>query len=96
MGQFREISIPSRRMHTEHVCTLSVYMCPGRCVCTRVHTWLATRITDRCSELPHEHRQHQRPHPAPLSGWAGWKSTGENIYIYIYIYMYIYVYTHML
>lgn len=44
---------------------------------------MASHRSDRYAERPHKHREHQQPHPTPFSGWAGWKSSGENIYIYI-------------
>lgn len=46
-----------------------------------IYTQLAPQITERHSEHPHEHRQHQQPRPAPLSGSPGWSSTSENIYV---------------
>lgn len=39
---------------------------------------LATQIAVRHSEHPHKQSQHPWPHPAPLSGCTGWKSTGDN------------------
>ena len=40
---------------------------------TRRSTWTGTE------KHPHKRRQHQWPHPDSLSGWAGWRSTGEYI-----------------
>lgn len=37
----------------------------------------AMHKADRHAE--HSHKQDWRPHPAPLSGWAGWRSASGNI-----------------
>lgn len=48
---------------------------------TYIHGW--PQISDRCSAHSHKCRQHQCPHPALLSGWAGWRSISGNTYIYV-------------
>lgn len=57
---------------TEYTYTVHIY------IYTHICTWLATQVTVRYSEDPHKLSQHQWPHPAPLSGCAGWKSTGND------------------
>lgn len=52
---------------------------------TYIHTYIyipaqPREHRGRPTEHPYEPRQLQWPHPAPLSGWAGWRSSSENIY----------------
>lgn len=59
-------------MHRVHIYTVHIYIC--------IHTGmlLATQIAVRHSEHPHKQSQHPWPHPAPLSGCTGWKSTDDK------------------
>lgn len=49
------------------------------------YTQLATQVSDRHSEHPHEHRQHQYSYPITLSSWTNWKSTTEITAMHTYV-----------
>ena len=68
--------------HTENTYIYHIYI--HTYTHTHIYIYMVGHRSDRYAEHPHEHREHRQPHPAPLSGWTGWRSSGENIYIHMY------------
>lgn len=59
---------------------------------TSMHIYPADPIDHRQTEYSQKHKQHQKPYPAPFSGWAGWRFTSENVCGYLYLCIDIYMY----
>ena len=56
---------------------------PLRSTCRRIYMASHKEQRERHAQHSHKHGQCQQPHPAPLSGWAGWRSTsGKWVHVH--------------